>query len=93
MSFIQAPDEEFEEYLRHLISEQCTGDRNEVSSVLRIIFLMYLYIVKEYKLKFIASDLLCYGLSSFDTLLLPVWFLTKLIAFLFSDGSVTRRNY
>jgi len=25
-----APDEEFEEYLRHLISEQCTGDRNEL---------------------------------------------------------------
>ncbi|XP_010241789.1 PREDICTED: uncharacterized protein LOC104586309 isoform X2 [Nelumbo nucifera] len=25
-----APDEEFEEYLRHLISDQCTGDRNEI---------------------------------------------------------------
>ncbi|WZZ53565.1 hypothetical protein YC2023_053672 [Brassica napus] len=28
-----APDEEFEEYLRHLISEQCTCDRNEISSI------------------------------------------------------------
>lgn len=28
---IQAPDEEFEEYLRHLIGEKCTGDRNEVT--------------------------------------------------------------
>lgn len=27
---MQAPDEEFEEYLRHLIGEKCTGDRNEV---------------------------------------------------------------
>ncbi|XP_010241788.1 PREDICTED: uncharacterized protein LOC104586309 isoform X1 [Nelumbo nucifera] len=26
-----APDEEFEEYLRHLISDQCTGDRNELA--------------------------------------------------------------
>ncbi|KAL2481361.1 phosphoadenosine phosphosulfate (PAPS) reductase family protein [Abeliophyllum distichum] len=25
-----APDEEFEEYLRHLIGEKCTGDRNEL---------------------------------------------------------------
>lgn len=30
MSCIQAPDEEFEEYLRHLIGDHCTGDRNEV---------------------------------------------------------------
>lgn len=29
---IQAPDEDFEEYLRHLIGEKCTGDRNEVIS-------------------------------------------------------------
>ncbi|XP_010490819.1 PREDICTED: FAD synthase isoform X1 [Camelina sativa] len=28
-----APDEEFEEYLRHLISEQCTGDRNEMAQL------------------------------------------------------------
>ena len=27
---MQAPDEEFEEYLRHIIGDQCTGDRNEV---------------------------------------------------------------
>ncbi|KDP30682.1 hypothetical protein JCGZ_15557 [Jatropha curcas] len=26
-----APDEEFEEYLRHLIGEHCTGDRNEMA--------------------------------------------------------------
>ncbi|KAL6133447.1 hypothetical protein ACLB2K_065682 [Fragaria x ananassa] len=26
-----APDEEFEEYLRHLIGDQCTGDRNEMA--------------------------------------------------------------
>ncbi|KAJ9168543.1 hypothetical protein P3X46_020049 [Hevea brasiliensis] len=26
-----APDEEFEEYLRHLIGNQCTGDRNEMA--------------------------------------------------------------
>nr|DAD48830.1 TPA_asm: hypothetical protein HUJ06_018768 [Nelumbo nucifera] len=26
-----APDEEFEEYLRHLISNQCNGDRNELA--------------------------------------------------------------
>ncbi|KAF9680237.1 hypothetical protein SADUNF_Sadunf06G0100500 [Salix dunnii] len=26
-----APDEEFEEYLRHLISDHCTGDRNEMA--------------------------------------------------------------
>lgn len=26
-----APDEEFEEYLRHLIGEKCTGDRNEMA--------------------------------------------------------------
>ncbi|XP_058077649.1 uncharacterized protein LOC131226016 isoform X2 [Magnolia sinica] len=25
-----APDEEFEEHLRHLIGDQCTGDRNEI---------------------------------------------------------------
>lgn len=28
--FLKAPDEEFEEYLRHLLGERCTGDRNEV---------------------------------------------------------------
>ncbi|KAL9809171.1 putative FAD synthetase [Arabidopsis thaliana] len=28
-----APDEEFEEYLRHLISDQCTGDRNEMAQL------------------------------------------------------------
>ncbi|CAH8379753.1 unnamed protein product [Eruca vesicaria subsp. sativa] len=28
-----APDEEFEEYLRHLISEHCTGDRNEMAQL------------------------------------------------------------
>ncbi|KAL4187650.1 hypothetical protein AMTRI_Chr09g20080 [Amborella trichopoda] len=26
-----APDEEFEEYLRHLIGEECSGDRNEMA--------------------------------------------------------------
>ncbi|KAB1201481.1 FAD synthase [Morella rubra] len=26
-----APDEEFEEYLRHLVGDQCTGDRNEMA--------------------------------------------------------------
>lgn len=34
----QAPDEEFEEYLRHLIGEHCTGDRNEVISILTWMF-------------------------------------------------------
>ena len=33
MSLTQAPDEEFEEYLRHLIGDHCTGDRNEVIDV------------------------------------------------------------
>lgn len=28
-----APDEEFEEYLRHLIGEHCTGDRNEMAQL------------------------------------------------------------
>ncbi|THG13103.1 hypothetical protein TEA_011683 [Camellia sinensis var. sinensis] len=28
-----APDEEFEEYLRHLISDKCTGDRNEMAQL------------------------------------------------------------
>ncbi|GMY14811.1 FAD synthase [Fagus crenata] len=28
-----APDEEFEEYLRHLIGDQCTGDRNEMAQL------------------------------------------------------------
>ncbi|GER36847.1 phosphoadenosine phosphosulfate (PAPS) reductasefamily protein [Striga asiatica] len=28
-----APDEEFEEYLRHLIEEKCTGDRNEMAQL------------------------------------------------------------
>ncbi|KAF7818655.1 FAD synthase [Senna tora] len=28
-----APDEEFEEYLRHIISDQCTGDRNEMAQL------------------------------------------------------------
>ncbi|KAI3447554.1 hypothetical protein Pfo_004219 [Paulownia fortunei] len=28
-----APDEEFEEYLRHLIGERCTGDRNEMAQL------------------------------------------------------------
>ncbi|KAG6595649.1 FAD synthase, partial [Cucurbita argyrosperma subsp. sororia] len=28
-----APDEEFEEYLRHPIGEQCTGDRNEMAQL------------------------------------------------------------
>ncbi|KAF3580848.1 hypothetical protein DY000_02033711 [Brassica cretica] len=28
-----APDEEFEEYLRHLISEHCTCDRNEMAQL------------------------------------------------------------
>ncbi|KZV26033.1 FAD synthase [Dorcoceras hygrometricum] len=28
-----APDEEFEEYLRHLIGESCTGDRNEMAQL------------------------------------------------------------
>ncbi|XP_074369022.1 uncharacterized protein LOC141709031 [Apium graveolens] len=28
-----APDEEFEEYLRHLIGEKCTGDRNEMAQL------------------------------------------------------------
>lgn len=34
-SLSQAPDEEFEEHLRHLIGDQCTGDRNEVTKLLR----------------------------------------------------------
>ncbi|XP_022888661.1 uncharacterized protein LOC111404139 isoform X2 [Olea europaea var. sylvestris] len=29
----KAPDEEFEEYLRHLIGEKCTGDRNEMAQL------------------------------------------------------------
>lgn len=29
---LQAPDEEFEEHLRHLIGEKCSGDKNEVSA-------------------------------------------------------------
>uniref|UniRef100_M1CQA8 FAD synthase n=2 Tax=Solanum tuberosum TaxID=4113 RepID=M1CQA8_SOLTU len=33
-----APDEEFEEHLRHLIGEKCTGDKNEVKSLLMIKF-------------------------------------------------------
>ncbi|WJX84663.1 FAD synthase [Trifolium repens] len=28
-----APDEEFEEYLRHIISDQCIGDRNEMAQL------------------------------------------------------------
>ncbi|KAE8717017.1 hypothetical protein F3Y22_tig00110065pilonHSYRG00096 [Hibiscus syriacus] len=28
-----APDEEFEEFLRHLIGDQCTGDRNEMAQL------------------------------------------------------------
>lgn len=28
-----APDEEFEEYLRHLISDKCTGDQNEMAQL------------------------------------------------------------
>ncbi|MCL7048005.1 hypothetical protein MKW94_020291 [Papaver nudicaule] len=28
-----APDEEFEEYLRHLTGDQCTGDRNEMAQL------------------------------------------------------------
>ncbi|KAL8504437.1 hypothetical protein ACS0TY_015851 [Phlomoides rotata] len=28
-----APDEEFEEYLRHLLGERCTGDRNEMAQL------------------------------------------------------------
>ncbi|KAF3441814.1 hypothetical protein FNV43_RR15729 [Rhamnella rubrinervis] len=28
-----APDEEFEEYLRHLIGDHCTGDRNEMAQL------------------------------------------------------------
>jgi molybdopterin-biosynthesis enzyme MoeA-like protein len=28
-----APDEDFEEYLRHLIGEKCTGDRNEMAQL------------------------------------------------------------
>lgn len=28
-----APDEEYEEYLRHLIGDQCTGDRNEMAQL------------------------------------------------------------
>ncbi|XP_061345765.1 uncharacterized protein LOC133291511 [Gastrolobium bilobum] len=28
-----APDEEFEEYLRHTIGDQCTGDRNEMAQL------------------------------------------------------------
>ncbi|XP_012569683.1 uncharacterized protein [Cicer arietinum] len=28
-----APDEEFEEYLRHIIGDQCTGDRNEMAQL------------------------------------------------------------
>ncbi|MED6139082.1 hypothetical protein PIB30_080555 [Stylosanthes scabra] len=28
-----APDEEFEEYLRHIIGNQCTGDRNEMAQL------------------------------------------------------------
>ncbi|XP_063949419.1 uncharacterized protein LOC108223549 isoform X2 [Daucus carota subsp. sativus] len=28
-----APDEEFEEYLRHLIGEKCSGDRNEMAQL------------------------------------------------------------
>ncbi|XP_019152226.1 PREDICTED: FAD synthase isoform X2 [Ipomoea nil] len=28
-----APDEEFEEYLRHLIGEKCTGDKNEMAQL------------------------------------------------------------
>ncbi|XP_048598622.1 FAD synthase isoform X1 [Brassica napus] len=50
-----APDEEFEEYLRHLISEHCTGDRNEVSFVLRITFLIYLYILSQNSYKLLLS--------------------------------------
>lgn len=30
---MKAPDEEFEEYLRHLIGERCTGDRNEMAQL------------------------------------------------------------
>jgi hypothetical protein len=28
-----APDEEFEEYLRHLIGDKCTGDQNEMAQL------------------------------------------------------------
>ncbi|KAL1541327.1 FAD synthase [Salvia divinorum] len=28
-----APDEEFEEYLRHILGERCTGDRNEMAQL------------------------------------------------------------
>ncbi|KAL9331989.1 hypothetical protein ACSQ67_001599 [Phaseolus vulgaris] len=28
-----APDEEFEEYLRHIMGDQCTGDRNEMAQL------------------------------------------------------------
>ncbi|KAK6152363.1 hypothetical protein DH2020_014998 [Rehmannia glutinosa] len=30
---VDGPDEEFEEYLRHLIGEKCTGDRNEMAQL------------------------------------------------------------
>jgi hypothetical protein len=35
---VQAPDEEFEEYLRHIISDQCIGDRNEVICFRKALF-------------------------------------------------------
>jgi hypothetical protein len=38
---MQAPDEEFEEYLRHIISDQCIGDRNEVICFRKALFFLF----------------------------------------------------
>lgn len=38
---LKAPDEEFEEYLRHILGERCTGDRNEVTCCLLSLLLCF----------------------------------------------------
>jgi hypothetical protein len=63
---VQAPDEEFEEYLRlrHIISDQCIGDRNEVICFRKAMFFYFFWRIQQ-----------CFFCAEFETVSAREFFL------------------
>ncbi|CAL2273390.1 unnamed protein product [Prunus armeniaca] len=80
-----APDEEFEEYLRHLIGDQCTGDRNEVLRCREISQLAYGLVVFFFFISWWLISAYCVPINFFILHILLCQSLhgTNLILFLF----------
>lgn len=62
----QAPDEEFEEHLRHLIGEKCSGDKNEVRAFL------WSNTVDEWHSPVLIEWVCCFSLTLDLTILRPL---------------------